>query len=131
MQQMRLLKNTWPITTSDLPKPHDDFNAHRPLALTDDLDAEFTWREPGGFQNLTVQYDKVLYLIEDSEYSRRAIGKYIDVWHYPDGHKELRLNDVLLPIPPMTGCRKLTPSRLLIIKDWAMCWTLPAGQKKG
>jgi hypothetical protein len=39
----------------------------------------------------------VLYLIEDSEYSRRAIGKYIDVWHYPDGHKELRLNDVLLP----------------------------------
>ncbi len=36
----------------------------------------------------------MLYLIEDS---RRAIGKYIDVWHYPDGHKELRLNDVLLP----------------------------------
>lgn len=39
----------------------------------------------------------MLYLIEDSEYSRRAIGKYIDVWHYPDGHKELRLNGVLLP----------------------------------
>jgi len=75
-----------------------DFNAHRPLALTDDLDAEFTWREPRRVsKNLTVQYDKVLYLIEDSEYSRRAIGKYIDVWHYPDGHKELRLNDVLLP----------------------------------
>lgn len=42
-------------------------------------------------------YDKMLYLIEDNEYSRRAIGKYIDVWHYPDGHKELRLNGVLLP----------------------------------
>ena len=39
----------------------------------------------------------MLYLIEDNEYSRRAIGKYIDVWHYPDGHKELRLNGVLLP----------------------------------
>lgn len=78
--------------------PRHDFNAHRPLALTDDLDAEFTWREPRRVsKNLTVQYDKVLYLIEDSEYSRRAIGKYIDVWHYPDGHKELRLNDVLLP----------------------------------
>lgn len=48
-------------------------------------------------KSLTVQYDKILYLIEDSEYSRRAIGKYIDVWHYPDGHKELRLNGVLLP----------------------------------
>jgi len=59
---------------------------------------EFTWREPRRVsKRLTVQYDKILYLIEDSEYSRRAIGKYIDVWYYPDGHKELRLNDVLLP----------------------------------
>jgi len=39
-----------------------------------------------------VQYDKALYLIEDTELSRRAIGKYIEVWHYPDGRKELRLN---------------------------------------
>ncbi len=44
-----------------------------------------------------MQYDKVLYLIEDSELSRRAIGKYIEVWHYPDGRKELRLNGVVLP----------------------------------
>lgn len=35
-------------------------------------------------------------MIEDSEYSRGAIGKYIDVWHYPDGYKELQLNGVLL-----------------------------------
>lgn len=31
------------------------------------------------------------------ELSRRAIGKYIEVWHYPDGLKELRLNDAVLP----------------------------------
>ncbi|MCX9044979.1 ISNCY family transposase, partial [Citrobacter portucalensis] len=37
------------------------------------------------------------YLIEDSEYSRRAIGKYIDTWLYPDGHVELKLNGVALP----------------------------------
>lgn len=78
--------------------PLHEFNAHRPLTLDDDLDAEFTWREPRRVsKSLTVQYDKMLYLIEDSEYSRRAIGKYIDVCHYPDGHKELRLNGVLLP----------------------------------
>ncbi len=58
----------------------------------------FNWREARKVsKSLTVQYDKVLYLIEDSEFSRRAIGKYIDVWHYPDGHKELRLNGVSLP----------------------------------
>ncbi len=48
-------------------------------------------------KSLTVQYDKVLYLIEDNELSRRAIGKYIEVWHYPDGRKELRRNGVVLP----------------------------------
>lgn len=44
-----------------------------------------------------MQYDKALYLIEDTELSRRAIGKYIEVWHYPDGRKELRLNGTALP----------------------------------
>lgn len=59
-----------------------DFNAHRRLALDDDIDAEFTLREPRpGSKSLTLQYDKILYLIEDSEYNRRVIGKHIDVWY--------------------------------------------------
>ncbi|HCO4835955.1 TPA: ISNCY family transposase, partial [Escherichia coli] len=32
-----------------------------------------------------------------TDYLQQCLGKYIDVWHYPDGHKELRLNDVQLP----------------------------------
>lgn len=39
----------------------------------------------------------MLYLIEDSTTSRKAIGKYIEVWHYPDERKEIRLNDGVLP----------------------------------
>lgn len=78
--------------------PRQDFDVHRELDVDDDLDMVFTWREARRVsKSLTVQYDKVLYLIEDNEFSRRAIGKYIDVWHYPDGHKELRLNGVSLP----------------------------------
>ncbi len=47
--------------------PRHDFNAHRPLTLDDDLDAEFTWREPRRvLKSLSVQYNKILYLIEDS-----------------------------------------------------------------
>lgn len=66
--------------------PRHDFDVHRPLETDDDLTAFFTWREPRRVsKSLTVQYDKVLYLIEDNELSRRAIGKYIEVWHYPDG----------------------------------------------
>lgn len=48
-------------------------------------------------KSLTVQYDKVLFLFEDTELNRRAIGKYIEVWHYSDGRKELRLNGTALP----------------------------------
>ncbi|EDZ3588360.1 helix-turn-helix domain-containing protein [Escherichia coli] len=78
--------------------PRQEFDVHRELDVDDDLDMVFTWREARRVsKSLTVQYDKVLYLIEDNEFSRRAIGKYIDVWHYPDGHKELRLNGVSLP----------------------------------
>ena len=60
--------------------PRHDFDVHRPLEHDDDLAAFFTWREPRRVsKSLTVQYDKVLYLIEDSEISRKAIGKYIEV----------------------------------------------------
>ena len=89
--------------------PRHDFDVHRPLETDDDLTAFFTWREPRRVsKSLTVQYDKVLYLIEDNELSRRAIGKYIEVWHYPDGRKELRLNGLSFPTPPMIAFRKST-----------------------
>lgn len=79
--------------------PRHDFDVHRSLDIDDDdLDAIFTWREPRRVsKSLTVQYDKMLYLIEDSNASRKAISRYIDVWHYPDGLKEIRLNGGVLP----------------------------------
>lgn len=78
--------------------PRHNFDVHRQLDIDDDLDAIFTWREPRRVsKSLTVQYDKILYLIEDISTSRKAIGKYIEVWHYPDGRKEIRLNGVVLP----------------------------------
>ena len=78
--------------------PRHDFDVHRPLETDDNLVEFFTWREPRRVsKSLTMHYDKVLYLIEDNELSRRDIGKYIDVWYYTDGRKELRLNGDVLP----------------------------------
>ena len=77
--------------------PRYNFDVHRQLE-TDDLAEFFTRREPRRVsKSLTVQYDKVLFLFEDTELNRRAIGKYIEVWHYSDGRKELRLNGTALP----------------------------------
>ena len=78
--------------------PRHDFDVHRAVEHDEDTGLIFTVREKRKVsKSLTIQYDKMLYLIEDSELSRRAIGKYIDVYHYPDGRKELRLNGTLLP----------------------------------
>lgn len=78
--------------------PRHDFDVHRPLELEDDLDAIFTWREPRRIsKSLTLQYDKVLYLLEDNELSRRFQGKYAEVWQYPNGTIELRANGTSLP----------------------------------
>lgn len=44
--------------------PRHDFDVHRPLETDYDLAAFFTWREPSRASKLlTVQYDKVLYMI--------------------------------------------------------------------
>lgn len=78
--------------------PRDGFNDHRQLEIADDLDSIFTWREPRKVsKSLTLQYDKFRYLIEDSDYSRRAIGKYVDIWHYPDDRKDIKFHGVSLP----------------------------------
>jgi hypothetical protein len=46
---------------------------------------------------LTLQYDKAIYLLGDTPVNRRLIGKYIEVYDYPDGRIELWANDYVLP----------------------------------
>jgi hypothetical protein len=71
--------------------PRNDWNAHRPLRGDENLDAIFTVREPRKVsQSLTPQHDKVIFMIEDTPSNRILIGKYIDVYEYPDGKVELR-----------------------------------------
>lgn len=79
-------------------EPRHEFNVHRALDADDNLDLIFTWREPRRVsKSLTVQYDKTLYLLEDNDKSRQVMGKYIEIYHYPDGKIELRSNGIALP----------------------------------
>ncbi len=69
--------------------PKSDFNAHRPLRADESLDLVLTWREPRKVKkSLTVQYDRVLYLLDDTLENRKLIDRYIEVWEYPDGRIE-------------------------------------------
>ncbi|WP_080093118.1 ISNCY family transposase [Salmonella enterica] len=78
--------------------PRESFDVHRQIEDVDDLDNIFTLQELRKVsKSLTVQYDKVIYLIEDSELSRRTIGEYVEIWHYPDDHKDIKFHGVSLP----------------------------------
>jgi transposase len=71
--------------------PRSAFDAHRPLRDDEALEAILTWREPRKVTKaLTVRYDRVLYLLQDTLANRKFIGRYLEVWEYPDGRIELR-----------------------------------------
>jgi transposase len=74
------------------------FDAHRPVRSDEDLELIFAVREPRRVSHsLTLQYDKVLYLLADTPVSRLLIGKYIEIYEYPDGRIEPRANGTALP----------------------------------
>ncbi len=78
--------------------PRRDFDAHRPLRGDEDLARIFSWREWRKVsQSLTLQYDKVLYLLEDRPEHRRLVHRYLEVAEYPDGRVELWADGASLP----------------------------------
>ncbi|SEA77289.1 ISNCY family transposase [Paraburkholderia sartisoli] len=81
--------------------PKSAFDAHRPLRDDEDLDVLLTWRELRRVtKSLTVQYDRVMYLLADTPANRKLIHRYIDVWEYPDGRIEVRADGAALPCIP-------------------------------
>jgi hypothetical protein len=75
--------------------PANKKDLHRPLRAGDDLEDAFAWKEERRLsQALTLQYDKVMFILEPSEPATAAIGKYVTVFDYPDGRLAIRYNGV-------------------------------------
>lgn len=65
--------------------PRSEHDCHRPLHSDEDLELIFAWREARRIsQRLTVQYDKVLYLLADTPQSRRLAGDHVDDLPLPE-----------------------------------------------
>jgi hypothetical protein len=63
---------------------------HRPLSAGDDLDDPFAWKEERILSQVpTLQYDKILFILEPTDQAKAAIGKRVTVIDYPDGHPRL------------------------------------------
>ena len=77
--------------------PLREFDAHRPVRADEDLNLLFTWRLQRKVSlSLTLQHDRIIYLLKDSPANRKLIHRYIDVYEYPDGRIELRADGVNL-----------------------------------
>lgn len=69
------------------------FDAHRPLRADERLEEIFTWRvQRKVSQSLTLQHERRIYLLADTPANRRLIHRYIDVWEYPDGRLQIRVD---------------------------------------
>jgi hypothetical protein len=67
------------------------------LRAGDDLDDAFAWKEERTLSRaLTLQYDKVVFILEPSEPAKAAIGKRVTVVDYPDGRLAIRYRGVEL-----------------------------------
>lgn len=79
-------------------EPRNPKNLHRPLAPHDDPDEALTWREERAVTlNLTLTYNRVLFLLEPNPITRGAARKRVVVYDYPDGRLAIRWNGVDLP----------------------------------
>jgi hypothetical protein len=73
--------------------PANKKDLHRPLRAGDNLEDAFAWKEQRRLsQALTLQYDKVVFILEPSEPAKAAIGKCVTVFDYPDGRLAIRHN---------------------------------------
>jgi hypothetical protein len=88
--------------------PANNKDLHRPLRPKDKLDDVFAWRvERHVSKNLTLQYDKVLFILEDTPEARDASGKTVEVSDFPDGRVEVRHGGALLPYRTFDKLRRV------------------------
>jgi hypothetical protein len=78
-------------------RPANKKDLHRPLRAGDDLEDALAWKEERTLsQALTLQYDKILFILEPTDQAKEAIGKRVTVIDYPNGRLAIRYNSVEL-----------------------------------
>jgi transposase len=79
-------------------EPRSERDAHRAVPEGITLDDVFAWKEERTVTlNLTLQYDKVLFLLEANAITRPLARKRVTVLDYPDGRLAIRHNGIDLP----------------------------------
>src|SRR5205807_768923 len=80
----------------------------------DDLTDVFAWREERTVSNsLTLQYDKVLFLLEPNEITRELRRQRVTVVDYPDGRLAIRYRGLDLPYTTFDKLRQVSQGAIV------------------
>jgi hypothetical protein len=89
----------------------------------------FTWaRDP--HSNLTLHYNRVMYLLEPSELSEAARGKHVQVREYPNGEVRIFLDKLELPARPFPKDNRVRQGAIVSNKLLAGALTVIQGQQQ-
>ena len=95
-------------------EPISPSDAHRPVPQDMVLEDIFAWKEERTVtRNLTLQYDKVLFLLEPTELTRPLARQRVTVIDYPDGRLAIRHNGVDLPYRTYDKLRRVTHAAIV------------------
>jgi hypothetical protein len=87
---------------------------HRPLHAGDDLEDAFAWKEERTLSRaLTLQYDKVVFVLAPTDQAKAAIGKRVTVFDYPDGRLSIRYKGVELAYRTFDKLRQVSQAEIV------------------
>ena len=94
--------------------PVNKKDLHRPLRAGDDLEDAFAWKEERTLsQALTLQYDKILFILEPTDQAKAAIGKRVTVVDYTDGRLAIRYRGVKLAYRTFDKIRQVSQAAIV------------------
>ena len=94
--------------------PANNKDLHRPLRADDDLGDVFAWKEERTLSRaLTLQYDKILFIVEPTDQAKAAIGKRVTVMDYPDGRLAIRYRGIELPYRTFDKIRQVSQAAIV------------------
>jgi hypothetical protein len=94
--------------------PLSDKDVHRPLSEHDHLDDAFAWKEERTVSpSLTLQYDKVMFMLEPNEITRPLARQRVTVLDYLDGRLEIKHKGRALPYRTFDKLQKVEQAAIV------------------
>lgn len=111
--------------------PRNTKNVHRNLSQHDHIDRLMSWQEQRTVSNsLTIQYDRVVFLLEPNELSRELKRRKVTIYDYPDGRFEIAYEGQLLSYSIFDKVRQVKQAEIVSNKRLGAALALAKEQQK-